>query len=105
MVHAVDLGTGVTFAELPADFLRELGHDIVGKRRSAPLADFPEVRLAPDDTDPVVWSLPGTEPGPPIVVAGPLADVTAYLAGRGHAQLRATRDGHPTPIPSLPAWL
>jgi len=52
MIHAVDLGTGVTFAELPDDFLDELCTDIRTNR-----GDVPEVR-------------------------GPLPEVAAYLAGR-----------------------
>lgn len=32
MVHAVDLGTGLTFADLPADFTTELLVDVVRKR-------------------------------------------------------------------------
>jgi maleylpyruvate isomerase len=54
-VHAVDLGTGTTFADLPGDFLAVLITDIRGKR------DL------------------GTVPG------GPLPEVAAYLAGRPHS--------------------
>jgi maleylpyruvate isomerase len=32
MIHAVDLGTGVTFDDLPVDFTRALLADVVGKR-------------------------------------------------------------------------
>ena len=52
MIHAVDLGAGVTFADLPTDFLQALSRDIRNKR-----GDAPEVR-------------------------GPLPETTAYLAGR-----------------------
>ena len=52
MIHAVDLGTGVTFADLPTEFLEELCLDIRAKRGSVP-----DVR-------------------------GPLPEVAAYLAGR-----------------------
>ena len=38
MVHAVDLGTGTTFADLPSDFLEALCDDVVAKR-----GDVPEV--------------------------------------------------------------
>ncbi len=105
MVHAVDLGTGLGFADLPIAFLRELGHDIAGKRRLAPLADSPEVQVWATDTDGVSWSLPGTESGAPIIVAGLLAEATAYLAGRGDEGLTATCDDQPVAVPTLPAWL
>ena len=105
MVHAVDLGTGVTFADLPADFLLALGDDVVAKRSAAPLAGSPDIQVCPTDADGVCWTLPGTEPSTPITVTGPLAACTAYLAGRGDAHLTASRDEHTTPIPSLAAWL
>lgn len=53
-VHAVDLGTGVTFADLPEGFLAALIADIQAKRG---LSDVP---------------------------AGPFAETAAYLAGRPH---------------------
>jgi len=53
-VHTVDLGTGVTFADLPGGFLSALVPDIRVKRG---LTDVP---------------------------AGPLPEVAAYLAGRPH---------------------
>ncbi|MFI1462244.1 maleylpyruvate isomerase N-terminal domain-containing protein [Nocardia carnea] len=54
-IHAADLGTDTTFADLPDDFLTALITDIQGKR------GFDEV------------------PG------GPLSEVAAYLAGRPHS--------------------
>ncbi len=54
-VHAVDLGTGVTFAGLPDGFLSALAEEIRAKRGLAGLPD------------------------------GPLPEVTAWLAGRPHA--------------------
>ncbi len=53
-VHAVDLGTGVRFADLPSAFLEALVEDILAKR--------------------------GMNEAP----SGPLPDVAAYLAGRPH---------------------
>ena len=54
LVHAVDLDTGITFADLPEDFLGALAADIVDKRGDVPAVD------------------------------GPLPEVTAWLAGRHH---------------------
>ncbi|MGW0005239.1 maleylpyruvate isomerase family mycothiol-dependent enzyme [Nocardia grenadensis] len=54
-IHAVDLGTGTTFADLPDAFLSALVTDIRGKRG---LDEIPD---------------------------GPLPEVTAYLAGRSHS--------------------
>ncbi|GAA3102977.1 maleylpyruvate isomerase [Kribbella aluminosa] len=57
MIHAVDLDAGVTFADLPDDFLTRLCDHIRTQR-----GDVPEVR-------------------------GPLAEVAAYLSGRPYAEV------------------
>ncbi|MFF9127710.1 maleylpyruvate isomerase N-terminal domain-containing protein [Streptomyces sp. NPDC014889] len=54
-VHAVDLGTGVTFADLPDGFLAALADEIRDRRQLTELPD------------------------------GPLPEVTAWLAGRPHS--------------------
>ena len=41
LVHAVDLGTGTSFADLPADFLEALCVDVVAKRGNVPEIDAP----------------------------------------------------------------
>lgn len=76
MVHAVDLGGGVTFDDLPADFLSALEADIRA-RRATVAHDVPEV-------------------------TGSQADVVAWLAGRDHGPVTLA-DGDPAP--ALPAWL
>ena len=60
-VHAVDLGRGVEFADLPDDFLRALEEDIVTRRGPVPHVD------------------------------GPLAARVAWLAGRPHGLVGAPR--------------
>ncbi|MFD5593824.1 maleylpyruvate isomerase family mycothiol-dependent enzyme [Streptomyces griseorubiginosus] len=98
-VHAVDLGRGVAFGALPADFLTALCDEIVAKRGSAP---GPGLVLTPTDA-PTGWSLPGEpgKPGEPVAVFGPLAEITAYLSGRDHATTAAGA----VAVPALPAWL
>ena len=100
LVHAVDLGTGVGFADLPADFLAALVDDIAGKRSVAagtPAAG-PALVVEPNDRD-HRWLVTGD--GEPVVVTGTLAAVTAYLAGRGHTGVASPE----RPVPPLPAWL
>ncbi|MET7571999.1 maleylpyruvate isomerase family mycothiol-dependent enzyme [Streptomyces sp. NPDC005492] len=98
-VHAVDLGTGVRFGALPADFLTALCDDIVARRGGAPGQG---ITLEPTDA-PGRWLLPSAsgEPGETITVTGSLAEITAYLAGRDHG---ATTAGGAA-APALPAWL
>jgi maleylpyruvate isomerase len=96
MVHAVDLGAGTGFADLPGGFLTALVDDIIGTRTVD--ATGPSVTLTATDTG-GTWSLPG--PGSPTEVSGTLADLTAYLAGRAHA----ARTGDGTPAPLLSRWL
>jgi maleylpyruvate isomerase len=100
LVHAVDLGTGVGFDDLPADFLVALLDDITGKRSASagtPSAG-PALVVEPTDRDDR-WLVAGD--GEPVLVTGTLAAVTAYLAGRGRTGV--TSPEHP--VPPLPAWL
>ena len=69
MIHAVDLGTGVTFADLPPDFLEALAADIRAKR-----GDVPEV-------------------------TGPPAEVAAYLAGRSYDGVLSADGTPAEPLP------
>jgi maleylpyruvate isomerase len=69
MIHAVDLGTGVTFADLPDDFLEELCADIRTKR-----GDVPEVQ-------------------------GPLPEIAAYLAGRPYESVTTADGSPVEPLP------
>ncbi|MFE3021649.1 maleylpyruvate isomerase family mycothiol-dependent enzyme [Streptomyces sp. NPDC059256] len=71
MVHAVDLGTGVRFTDLPTAFLTELRADIRTKR-------------GPD-------TLPITQGHP--------AEVTAYLAGRPYSGVTTTNGTPAEPLP------
>ncbi|MFD3401093.1 maleylpyruvate isomerase family mycothiol-dependent enzyme [Kribbella sp. NPDC058693] len=57
LIHAVDLSTGLTFADLPTDFLEALCKDIRTQR-----PDVPDVN-------------------------GPLPDLAAYLAGRPYTNI------------------
>jgi len=94
-VHAVDLATGVCFADLPPGFLAALCDDVVGKRSAGP---SPALVLAATDTG-GRWELPGD--GEAVTLTGPLAEVTAYLTGRTHDLSMA--DGEAAPM--LPGWL
>jgi maleylpyruvate isomerase len=71
MVHAVDLATGLTFADLPGDFLAALREDITSKR--------------------------GAENVP--AVRGSDADVAAYLAGRPHSGVTTPDGALPPELP------
>ncbi|WP_433306928.1 maleylpyruvate isomerase N-terminal domain-containing protein [Actinoplanes sp. CA-030573] len=112
MVHAVDLGTGVRFGDLPTDFLASLVDDIVAKRAGEKLG---LVIVAEDHGG--RWEIPGagtTEvPGAETTevpgagttevaragtteVVAPLSELAAYLAGR-----ESTLGAQPV----LPRWL
>lgn len=75
-VHAVDLGTGITFADLPEDYLLALQEDVTTKRASVG-ERIPELR-------------------------GPLADITAYLTGRPYSDVTLTNG---KPASTLGPWL
>jgi uncharacterized protein (TIGR03083 family) len=94
-VHAVDLATGLSFAELPAGFCTALCADVVAKRRNAP---GPALVFEAAETG-GRWELAGD--GEPVVLPGPLAEITAYLTGR--ACKLTTAGGEPAPV--LGPWL
>jgi maleylpyruvate isomerase len=86
MIHTVDLGTGVTFDDLPHDFLAALIEDIAAMRAG----NGPGLTLSATDR-PGTWSIPGAGKRTP--VKGTLGSLAAYLSGREPG------------LPALPRWL
>jgi maleylpyruvate isomerase len=98
-VHAVDLAAGTSFADLPGGFVAALCDDVIRKRSAADAAVArAAIALTATDTG-RCWELPGE--GDPLRVAGPQADICAYLTGRAHG-LTVAGGGA---LPALPAWL
>jgi uncharacterized protein (TIGR03083 family) len=94
-VHAVDLATGLAFADLPADFAAALCDDAAGKRN----ADAgPALILGAADTSDR-WEVRGS--GEAVTVVGLLAEIAAYLTGRAY---HLTTDAGEDP-PVIPPWL
>lgn len=100
MVHAVDLGAGTAFTDLPEGFLADLVDDVVAKRSATP--DHPALSLRSGERRWQIGGQPG-QGGPE--VSGPLAGVAAYLTGRADERRAdlTTQDG--APVPDLPRWL
>jgi maleylpyruvate isomerase len=101
-VHAVDLGVGASFGDLPApvvdDLLEEVAAGFAGR------ADCPPVTLV-EAGGPRSWRIgPGGDGPGGTTVTGPPHELLAWLIGRADgAQLAATTsDGRP---PAMPAWL
>jgi uncharacterized protein (TIGR03083 family) len=76
-VHAIDLDLGITFQDLPTDFLEALCHDVLLKRGPLDDATAAAMQQAPPDQR------------------------AAYLTGRRHTLVAS--DG--SPLPDLPPWL
>ena len=91
-VHAIDLGAGTQWTDLPAEFLAALLDDVTARRSSK--GGGPALLVAATDTG-HTWEVAGA--GAAIPVSAPLADLAAYLTGRPAPQLRSA--------PALPAWL
>lgn len=87
-VHLVDLDLGDTLAEAPAEFCSRLVTEIAAKRADT----GPALELHSSDTG-ESWQISGT--GEPVRLTGTLAELTAYLSGRGN----------PVGGPELPPWL
>ncbi|MFF5083355.1 maleylpyruvate isomerase family mycothiol-dependent enzyme [Actinoplanes sp. NPDC000266] len=90
MIHAVDLGAGVRFADLPFGFLAALVDDIAAKRSGT----GPALALAATDHY-GRWLIDGA--GERKIVNGTLAGIAAYLAGRETDGVHGA--------PPLPRWL
>jgi maleylpyruvate isomerase len=91
-IHAVDLATGVTFADLPLEFAAALLDEVTVSRSAK--GGGPALLIAATDTG-GRWDIAGS--GAPIPVSAPLADLAAYLTGRPAPALSAA--------PAIPPWL
>jgi maleylpyruvate isomerase len=69
MIHAVDFGAGISFADLPTDFLEALCDDIRTQRGDVP------------------------------AVTGPLPEVAAYLSGRPYSDVAGPDGKRAEPLP------
>lgn len=94
-VHGIDLATGLSFGDLPAGLVAALCDEATDTRGTGP---GPKLVLTATDTG-GSWEIPGD--GDLVRLAGPLAEIAAYLTGRPHRL--GTTEGDPAP--DLPAWL
>jgi maleylpyruvate isomerase len=106
-VHAVDLGAGIGFADLPGTFLTALLDDIAARRSK--VGTSPALTLTASDAG-GSWQVTGA--GDPVAVTAPLAVLTAWLSGRPVTGLSGAGlsdsglcDTGGRPVPDLPAWL
>ncbi|MEI2777509.1 MAG: maleylpyruvate isomerase family mycothiol-dependent enzyme [Tetrasphaera sp.] len=97
LVHAVDLGTGLGFRDLPRDFLIALLDDVVAKRSAG--ADGPALSLAISDVGEHRLIL-GT--GEMRRVSAGLAPMVGWLTGRSAGRVRMASGA---PAPALPPWM
>lgn len=93
-LHALDLGVGATYQDLPAGFatrlLDEVARDLAGR------PGMPALLLNAGD---ILLEVQGS--GSPIHVTGTPAAVACWLSGRPGPVTR----GDGGPLPALPAWL
>jgi maleylpyruvate isomerase len=88
-VHGTDLGAGLSFADLPADFCAALVDDVLGLFASR--GETPDVTVVCTDVD-RTWGDGGTR------VEGPVTAVAAWLTRSDASRLSGD-------VPPPPAWL
>lgn len=91
-IHAIDLGAGTAWTDLPGDFLAALLDDVTARRSAR--GGGPALLAAATDSG-QAWEVKGA--GAPLPVSAPLPELAAYLTGRPAPALRDA--------PALPAWL
>ncbi|WP_203919483.1 maleylpyruvate isomerase family mycothiol-dependent enzyme [Rugosimonospora africana] len=94
-LHALDLGTGVSVAQLPDDFSETLIDDVLGFFAKA--AGAPVLRLAAKGSG-REWTL--GDPAPAASIGGTPPALAAWLTGRSDG-----RDLDAAELPELPRWL
>ncbi len=93
-VHAVDLGTGARWDELPAGVVDRLIDEVA--EGLAGRDDCPAVVITATDRDPArSWAVGPAAAGDATAVAAPAADLLAWLIGRDN----------PHGFPAVPPWL
>jgi maleylpyruvate isomerase len=95
-VHTVDLDAGLSFEDLPADFLTELLGDVAARRSAQ--GTGPALTLTASDTG-GVWEVTGDSGV--YAVEAPLPVLTAWITGRPTMGPQGTDSA----IPDLPPWL
>ncbi|WP_329546195.1 maleylpyruvate isomerase family mycothiol-dependent enzyme [Streptomyces sp. NBC_01356] len=96
-IHLVDLGTGVSFADLPDDLATTLLPDVIATL--ARHSDCPALILRPQPSGSEVTTRPGVVA---IRVEGSTADLLGWTTGRADGRVLTTS---PPGLPDLPAWL
>jgi maleylpyruvate isomerase len=99
-VHHTDLGLGYRPGDWPGDFVDAYFPRVADSWAGRPGA--PACLLSPDGTDHLLPVGPATLQSPAPIVAGPAADLLAWLTGRGDGSGLRVRTGEPLPV--LPAW-
>jgi len=95
-VHAVDLHAGVSFGDVPDDLASAVMFDAANRRTM--LGRDPAMWLEADEGD--RWKVGGR--APERTVAGPRAELTAWITGRGDGRRLRSSGGV---VPQLSPWL
>lgn len=99
-IHLIDLDCGLEFGDLPAEDTEGLLDSVVREFDGRP--DVPSLLLTAElpDGHQRSWEINGSDPNTPrFSVRGPVADMLAWLTGRGDGA------GLSGDLPELPAWI
>ncbi|WP_087873392.1 maleylpyruvate isomerase family mycothiol-dependent enzyme [Arthrobacter globiformis] len=99
-IHAVDLGNGATFADIPEAVLARLLRDITGAWHARGTDAGLVVRVTGMD-----GAFGDIDAPNPTIISGPLPAVVAWAAGRGTDGVTASGQGAKGEVPAAPKWI
>ncbi|APX04056.1 maleylpyruvate isomerase family mycothiol-dependent enzyme [Arthrobacter sp. QXT-31] len=99
-IHAVDLGNGATFADIPEPVLARLLRDITGAWHARGTDAGLVVRVTGMD-----GAFGDIDAPNPTIISGPLPAVVEWAAGRGTDGVTASERGATGEVPAAPKWI
>ena len=105
-IHAVDLGNGATFGDIPAPVLERLLRDITGAWKTRGTDAGLLIKVTGTEVAGTDLTFGDTSATDPTIITGPLPAVVEWATGRGTTGVTAARGTEGlTNVPAAPKWI